>query len=118
MHDGTGFRNLLERPQGCPQYRKLMYHVLGQAQSQPKRVLDRRNARDTYSSGQFRHHGKRDGTEAGGFDFTLNQSHGPAADRSNGNQQYCIHLFPEKLGDDAKNCVTQQRIGPKRIAHV
>jgi hypothetical protein len=80
---------------------------LRQAQGQPKGVLDSRNAGHTDTLGQLRHHRKGDCTEPGGFDPPLNQSHGPAADRSNRNQHYSIHLFLAKLADDARNRVTQ-----------
>jgi hypothetical protein len=107
MHDGARLGDLLQRPQRCPQHRELTYSALRRAQGEPKGLLDGRNARDTGTHSQLRHHGKRDGTEPGGFDLSLNQSHGPAADRSHRNQHDRIHLFPSKLPDEARNRVTQ-----------
>ncbi len=107
MHDGARLGDLLQRPQRCPQHRELTHSVLRRAQGEPKGVLDGRYARDTGTQGQLRHHGERDGTESGSFDLSLNQSHGPAADRSDRNQHYRIHLFLPKPADDARNRVTQ-----------
>jgi len=89
-----------------------------QPQGQPKGVFDRRNARDTDTLGQLRHHGKGDGTDPGGLDLSLNQSHGPAADRSNRHQHDRLYLFLAKPADDVRNSVTQQRVGPNGIPHV
>jgi len=107
MHDGARLGDPLQSPQSCPQHRKLTHSVLRRAQGEPKGVLYGSNARDTGTHCQLRHHGKRDRTESGGFDLSLNQSHGPAADRSDRNQHYHIHLFLPKLADDARNGVTQ-----------
>ena len=111
MYDDTRLRDLRQRPQRCPQHRKLAHSVSRRAQGQPKGVLDRRNAWDTDTLGQLRHHGKRDGTEPGGFDLSLNQSHGPAADRSHRNQQDRIHLFLPKAPDPGRNRVAQDASG-------
>ena len=89
-----------------------------QPQGQPKGVFDRRNARDTDTLGQLRHHGKGDSTDPGGLDLSLNQSHGPAADRSNRHQHDRFYLFLAKSADDVRNSVTQQRVGPNGIPHV
>ena len=107
MHDGARLGNLLQRPQRCAQHRELTCSVLRRTQGEPKGVLDGRDARDTATHSQLRHHGERDSTEPGGLDLALNQSHGPAADRSDRNQHYRIHLFLPKPADNARNRVTQ-----------
>jgi hypothetical protein len=66
-------------------------------------MFDSHDARYTDTCGQFRHHGNRDGAEPGGFDLTLNQSHGPAADGSDRNQDHGIHVFLAKLADDERH---------------
>ena len=118
VYHGAGLGDLLQRPQRCPQHCELTSSVVGRAQGQSEGLLDRGDARDTGTLGQFRHHGKRNSAEPGRFDLSLHQSHGPAAHRSNRNQHDGIHVFLPKLGDDAGNRMTQERVGPDRIPHI
>ena len=118
MHYGTRLGHLFQRPQRSPQHRYLTCRISRQAEGQAKGMLDSRDAWHADTRGQFRHHGNRDSAEPGGFDLSLNQSHGPAAHWSNRNQHDRIHLFLAKPANDARNRVTQQHVVPKSIPHV
>jgi hypothetical protein len=56
--------------------------VAGQADSEPKRILNRSDAWHADGCGQIRDIRQSDGAESGRFNLSLNQSYGPAANRS------------------------------------
>ena len=92
-----------QRPQGCFQNGHLPLIVAGLSQGTPQRVLDRRDAGDADRGGQIRDGGQVDRGKAGGFQLTLYQSYGPAADRSGGHQHDDIRQILFQIADQGWN---------------
>jgi len=110
--------DFFQRPQSGTQHLELARRIPWQAQCQPEGMLDGCNSRRSHARCKLRHHGKRNRAEAGGFDFTLNQSHGPAANRSNGEQDQRVHLVFAETADNARHAALEQAFRPQGIAHV
>ena len=118
MYYATRLGDFFQRPQSGTQHLELARRIPWQAQCQPEGMLDGCNSRRSHARCKLRHHGKRNRAEAGGFDFTLNQSHGPAANRSNGDQDQRVHLVFAETADNARHAALEQAFRPQGIAHV
>ena len=84
--------------------------VAGQAGGEPERILDRSDPWHTHGGVQIRNIRQGDGAESGGLNLSLNQSHGPAADRSYRHQDHHIHGFFAQLADDGRNTLVEQAL--------
>ncbi|MEJ2305876.1 MAG: hypothetical protein P8Y14_30510 [Anaerolineales bacterium] len=62
--------------------------------------------------------GERDRGHAGCFDLSLNQSYGPAADRSTGDQQDDVHPVLLHMLDHAWHAFSQQYLGLQDVSHI
>ena len=71
--------------------------VTGPADRHAERMLDRGDSRCARARRQLRHDRQRDGAKPGRLDFPLDQSHGPAAHRSNRGQHHHIDRLLAKL---------------------
>ena len=106
-----------QRGQRRPQDRCLAGRVAGLAQGAAQRVLDGRNARRRHGGGQVGHGREGDGGKAGGFDFTLQQSNGPTADRSGGNQDHDVRVILLQVPDQRRRGLGQELLRPQDVAH-
>ncbi len=105
MYDAAWPRNLFQRPQSSTQHFELARRVSWRAQGQAEGVLDGRNSRHSDARGQLRNHGERNRAQACSLDLTLDQSHGPATNRSNGNQHHRIHLLFAKTAENVRDAL-------------
>ena len=110
MPDTAGRRHLLYRGQRLMQRRSLTGIVAGQADSEPEGILNRCDSRRTHGRGQIRNIRQGDRAESGSLNLSLNQSHGPAADRSYGYKDHHIHGFFAQLADDGRNTLVEQTL--------
>lgn len=100
------------------QYGQLTRRVARPAQRQTERMLDRGYPRRSRAHRQLRHHGQRDGAEPRRLNLTLNQSHGPAAHRSNRDQRDYIDMLLTKLPHYPGHALPQEPLRPECVAHV
>ena len=87
------------------------------AKREPKRMLDARDPGDAHRGSQVRDVGQGNGRHAGSFDFPLNQSHGPAADRSDGYQHDGIDPICFEMVDDFGRSLSDQCLRAWLVAH-
>jgi len=107
-----------QRTESITQHLQLARYVTWRSQRQPEGVLDGGNSRHSDARGQLRHHGERNRAEPCSFDLALDQSYGPATNRSNGNQHHCVHFFFAKMVNNARHALLQQRFRAYGVAHV
>ena len=82
VNNRTRHIDVLKGIQGGPQYSHLRLAIANIPHCQTKGMLNSGYARCADRGGQVGNNGKCNGGDTGGFDLTLNQSNGPAADRS------------------------------------
>ena len=117
MHNIPWGVDLRQRCQGCAEHCHLATGITGLAQRAPQRILDGDNTWRTHRCGEVGHRGKRDRGKSSRFDLTLNQSNGPAADRSGRHQHNGVHLiFPQAL-DDGRHRLGQKHVRIEDIPH-
>ena len=117
---GNGARrlDLHERMQHGAQDRHLCIAFTRLSQQIPQRVLYGRQARYPNGGCQVGNAGEGDRGDAGCFDLSLNQSYGPAADRSTGDQQDDVHPVLLHMLDHAWHAFTQQYLGLQDVSHI
>ena len=109
--------NGFQRAQGGLQHGHLPGGVTGLPEGAPQRVLDGGDARHTDRGGQVGHGGQGDGREAGGFEFALYQSYGPAADRSGRHQHDHVRQVSFQIPDERRDGLAQELFRVEDIAH-
>jgi hypothetical protein len=117
VYDLTWGLNAFQRLHDGLQNRHLPGRVAGLPKCAPQRVFNGSQARHAYRSSQIRHGRQGDGAEAGGFDFALYQSNGPAAYRSGRHQHDHVHQVFFQIPDDGWDGLLQQHLRIEYIAH-
>ena len=117
MHLPAGYLNILEGLQYGTQHGHLSLRITGLTEGAPERVFDGGQARDTKRSGYIRHGGEDDGCKAGGFQFTLYQSNGPAANWSGRDEDDDIHMVCAQIANDGRYGFLKQFFGLQDITH-
>lgn len=115
MADAAGRRHLLKRGQRRAQCRSLTGVVARQTDGEPERILNRSDPWHTHSRSQIRNIRHRDGAEAGCLDLSLNQSHGPAANRSYRHKDHYIHAFCAQPANDGRDTLVDQSFRLTRV---
>ena len=103
--------------QRAAQDSRLSSHVARLAECAAKRVLDGCNAWDADGRRQVGNGSQADGAEAGGFEFSLSQSNGPAADRSGRDEDDGIDPVLAQVLDHRGHALGEQPLGAQEIAH-
>lgn len=118
MDDLTGAGKRFHGMQGGAKDLALGGGVSGRSKGCAEGVLDSSNSRGSSGQGEFGNHGEGDGGEAGGLDFTLNQSDGPAADGSNGDEHNDVHMLLTKPADDLRDGFAQEGLRAEGVSDV
>jgi hypothetical protein len=120
-------RKMRDRPRSChpdqrfqrrTQDRQLTIPISRLSQQIPQRVLYGRQARYADSGCQVGNAGEGDRGDAGCFDLSLNQSYGPATDRSAGDEQDDVHPVLLHVLDHAWHAFTQQYLRLQDVSHI
>jgi len=117
MHLPAGYLNILEGLQYGAQHGHLPPRITGLTKGAPERVFDGGQARDTERGGYIRHGGENDGGKAGGFQFTLYQSNGPAANWSGRDENDRVHMVCAQVANDGRYGLPKQFFGLQDITH-
>ena len=104
--------------EGGPKDIQLAPSVSGLPQRPTMGVLDSHESRDAHGPGKLRHTREGKGGEAQGFQFMRDQSHGPAADGSGGDQENQLHLILQEDLSHGRHRFVQQDRRIDGVAHV
>jgi hypothetical protein len=99
------------------QDRCLALSVAWLSQQVPQRMLDGGKPRHAHGRRQIGNARERDRAYAGGLDFPLHQSHGPAADRSARDQYGNVYLISLHVSDHGRRALLQKHLWLQDVAH-